>query len=121
MGLDPRAPGSRPEPKADARPLNHPSALPAEFYSLTSETGTPGSFQTLKTEKMTPISLHLDTRSETLLCMLKCDGLIVCILPLLLVPEHLEHLGTNLSPPPLLFPLPPSLVQWQALWQGLFH
>ena len=26
MGLDPRTPGSRPEPKADAQPLSHPGA-----------------------------------------------------------------------------------------------
>ena len=26
MGLDPRTPGSCPEPKADAQPLSHPSA-----------------------------------------------------------------------------------------------
>ena len=26
MGLDPRTPGSRPEPKADAEPLSHPGA-----------------------------------------------------------------------------------------------
>ena len=25
-GLDPRTPGSRPEPKADAQPLSHPGA-----------------------------------------------------------------------------------------------
>ena len=25
-GLNPRAPGSQPEPKADAQPLNHPGA-----------------------------------------------------------------------------------------------
>ena len=27
VGLDPRTPGSLPEPKADAEPLSHPSAL----------------------------------------------------------------------------------------------
>ena len=27
VGLDPRTPGSRPEPKADAQPLSHPGAL----------------------------------------------------------------------------------------------
>ncbi len=27
VGLDPRTPGSLPEPKADAQPLSHPGAL----------------------------------------------------------------------------------------------
>ena len=27
LGLDPRTPGSLPEPKADTQPLGHPSAL----------------------------------------------------------------------------------------------
>ena len=27
MGLDPKTPGSRPEPKADAQPLSHPGIL----------------------------------------------------------------------------------------------
>ena len=27
VGLDPRTPGSRPEPKADAQPLSHPGVL----------------------------------------------------------------------------------------------
>ena len=31
MGLDPRTPGSRPEPKADAQPLSHPGAPPYCF------------------------------------------------------------------------------------------
>ena len=30
MGLDPRTPGSRPEPKADTQPLSNPVAL--KFY-----------------------------------------------------------------------------------------
>ena len=29
VGLDPRTPGSQPEPKADAQPLSHPGALSA--------------------------------------------------------------------------------------------
>ena len=31
VGLDPRTPGSRPEPKADAQPLSHPGAHPELF------------------------------------------------------------------------------------------
>ena len=31
MGLNPRTPGSQPEPKADAQPLNHPST-PSLFF-----------------------------------------------------------------------------------------
>ena len=32
-GLDPRTPGSRPEPKADAQPLNHPGIpVYGDFY-----------------------------------------------------------------------------------------
>ena len=30
MGLDPRTPGSRPEPKADTQPLSHPG-IPVKF------------------------------------------------------------------------------------------
>ena len=30
-GLDPRIPGSQPEPKADAQPLSHPGALSIQF------------------------------------------------------------------------------------------
>ena len=33
VGLDPRTPGSRPEPKTDAQPLSHPG-VPNEFLSL---------------------------------------------------------------------------------------
>ena len=32
MGLDPRTPGSRPEPKADAQPLSHPGAPSLLLY-----------------------------------------------------------------------------------------
>ena len=35
VGLDPRTPGSRPEPKADVQPLSHPGAL--EGWHLGSE------------------------------------------------------------------------------------
>ena len=31
VGLDPRTPGSRPEPKADAQPLSHPG-IPLYVY-----------------------------------------------------------------------------------------
>ena len=36
-GLDPRTPGSRPEPKVDAQPLSHPGfrLLPKAFSKLT--------------------------------------------------------------------------------------
>ena len=34
VGLDPRTPGSQPEPKADAQPLNYPCA-PALVYYVT--------------------------------------------------------------------------------------
>ena len=30
VGLDPRTPGSRPEPKADAQPLSHPGVPAAQ-------------------------------------------------------------------------------------------
>ena len=32
VGLDPRSPGSRPEPKADAQPLNHPGVTVKTIY-----------------------------------------------------------------------------------------
>ena len=38
--LDPRTPGSHTEPKADAQPLSHPSALVHGFFELTSFTVT---------------------------------------------------------------------------------
>ena len=31
-GLDPRTPGSRPEPKADAQPLTHPGAPRPQYF-----------------------------------------------------------------------------------------
>ena len=31
VGLDPRTPGSRPEPKADAQPLSYPGAQQLDF------------------------------------------------------------------------------------------
>ena len=34
MGLDPRSPGSWPEPKADAQPLSHPGVLKLCLYCL---------------------------------------------------------------------------------------
>ena len=33
VGLDPRTPRSRSEPKADAQPLSHPGALHIKFFS----------------------------------------------------------------------------------------
>ena len=33
MGLDPRTPGSGPEPKADPQPLSHPGAPSNEIFS----------------------------------------------------------------------------------------
>ena len=35
VGLDPRAPGSRLEPKADAQPLSHPGVPEEIFFSTT--------------------------------------------------------------------------------------
>ena len=32
VGLNPRIPGSRPEPKADAQPLSHPGISPPFFF-----------------------------------------------------------------------------------------
>ena len=32
VGLDPRTPGSRPEPKADAQPLSHPGVPVILYY-----------------------------------------------------------------------------------------
>ena len=32
VGLDPRTPGSRPEPKADAQPLSHPGITLSLFF-----------------------------------------------------------------------------------------
>ena len=37
VGLDPRTPGSRPEPKADAQPLSHPSAPLVDFSTETDD------------------------------------------------------------------------------------
>ena len=33
MGLDPKTPGSRPEPKADAQPLSHPGVPDLSFIT----------------------------------------------------------------------------------------
>ena len=32
VGLDPRTPGSQPEPKADAQPLSHPGAPKPRYF-----------------------------------------------------------------------------------------
>ena len=37
VGLEPRTPGSRPEPKADAQPLSHAGALAETFYKKNRE------------------------------------------------------------------------------------
>ena len=34
VGLHPRTPGSRPEPKADAQPLSHPGAPNIDFWFM---------------------------------------------------------------------------------------
>ena len=36
VGLDPRTPGSHPEPKADAQPLSHPGVPKIKFLKLRS-------------------------------------------------------------------------------------
>ena len=33
VGLDPRTPGSQPEPKADAQPLSHPGAPKVDLFN----------------------------------------------------------------------------------------
>ena len=33
VGLDPRTPGSQPEPKTDAQPLSHPGAPPSCIFN----------------------------------------------------------------------------------------
>lgn len=102
------------------RALHILSSLPAEFYYLTSKTRTPGTFQTLKAEKITPslCTLALGTKFSCI-CRHVVGRLVVCILRVMLVPGHLGAGLTSLST--LLFLLPPSLVQRQTLWDGLFH
>ena len=37
--LEPRSPGSQPDPRADAQPLSHPGAPPIFFFFLMAEMG----------------------------------------------------------------------------------
>ena len=57
VGLHPRTPESRPEPKAGAQPLSHPGAPTHRFSENTTQPITPGSGLGIKV-RLLDISIH---------------------------------------------------------------
>lgn len=100
--------------------LRVPSSRPAELYDLTFKASTPGTFQTLRAERMHSVSLCTLALGAKLSCItLEGDCSAVCILPMMVDPEHLD--AYLISVYTLLPLLPPSLRWWQSLWKGLSH